>query len=57
MREIGGGCGEAALAVTQKLQKWRPGKAKGKKVRVMYTLPITFKLSEKDKKKIKPDSN
>lgn len=35
---------EAALEVMKKMDKWIPGKQKGKIVRVKYTLPIQFKL-------------
>lgn len=48
VRDIGAGCGEAALKVIQGMnnlaQGWTPGKQRGKPVRVLYTLPATFKL-------------
>ena len=36
-----------ALRVINAMPKWKPGVQKGKRVRVKYTLPITFRLSEK----------
>lgn len=33
-----------ALRVVNKMDKWKPGKQRGKAVRVKYTLPIQFKL-------------
>ena len=48
VRDIGAGCGQAALKVVNDMnnlpQKWSPGKQRGKAVRVLYTLPVTFKL-------------
>ena len=48
VRDIGAGCGEAALKVIQQMnslpQGWTPGKQRGKPVSVYYTLPATFKL-------------
>ena len=44
MRGIGGGCDEEAVRVVKAMPKWKPGKQKGKPVRVSYILPIVFKL-------------
>jgi len=44
LRDIGGGCGEAAAAVVAKMPKWNPGQHKGKAVNVEYKLPVKFKL-------------
>lgn len=33
-----------ALRVIQTMPKWKPGKQRGKAVRVKYTVPVTFKL-------------
>ena len=48
LRDIGGGCGNAAVETVESMnqlpKKWRPGMQKGHPVRVMYTLPIKFKL-------------
>ncbi len=48
VRDIGAGCGEAALKVVNNMnnlaQSWTPGKQRGKAVRVLFTLPVTFKL-------------
>ncbi len=73
VRDIGGGCGEAALAVVQNMNslnaqdtvitfndityeetvkvvsnniKWRPGYQRGEAVKVLYTLPVKYKLTD-----------
>lgn len=46
LRNIGGGCGEAAVDVVKKMPKWKPGEAEGKPVRVQYTLPLNFALTD-----------
>jgi protein TonB len=49
VRDIGYGCGEAVIKVLQPLTGrkniWTPGQDKGKKVSVMQTLPVRFKLN------------
>ncbi|WP_069132161.1 energy transducer TonB [Rhodohalobacter halophilus] len=47
IRGIGGGCDEEALRVV-KLAEFTPGLQRGKPVRVQYSLPIYFKLREKN---------
>lgn len=48
VRDIGAGCGEAAQLVVEGMNKmstkWTPGKQRGRPVRVLYTLPVKFKL-------------
>jgi protein TonB len=48
LRDIGAGCGQEALRVVEAMnnlpQGWTPGKQRGKAVRVMFTLPVKFKL-------------
>lgn len=48
VRDIGAGCGGAALDIVEKMnslpQKWTPGKQRGRNVKVLYTLPVRFKL-------------
>ena len=44
LRGIGGGCDEEAVRVIKAMPKWKPGKMKGKPVRVSYMMPIIFKL-------------
>ena len=41
---IGGGCDDEAVRVVKAMPKWKPGKMKGKPVRVSYMMPIIFKL-------------
>jgi protein TonB len=45
VRGIGGGCDEEALKVVKQMPKWKPGKQRGKTVKVWYTLPVYFKLA------------
>ena len=40
-----------ALRIIKMMPDWEPGKQKGEKVRVRFTLPTVFKLMEKDKSK------
>lgn len=42
---LGAGCAEEALRLVKKMPKWWPGKQNGKAVKVYYTLPISFTLS------------
>ena len=44
LRGIGGGCDEEAMRVVKNMPKWKPGKHRGKAVRVQYMLPVNFKL-------------
>ena len=44
VKGIGGGCDEEAVRVVKAMPKWKPGKEKGKPVRVHFMLPLTFKL-------------
>jgi protein TonB len=44
MRGIGGGCDEEALRVVKMMPPWHPGKQNGKAVRVLFTMPVIFKL-------------
>ena len=44
LRGIGGGCDEEAVRVVESMPKWKPGKQRGKPVRVSYNLPVKFTL-------------
>ncbi len=48
LRDIGAGCGKEAARVIQAMSdikgKWTPGLQRGQQVKVMYTLPIKYKL-------------
>ena len=48
VRDIGAGCGEAAAKVVEEMNSfttgWTPGKQRGRPVKVLYTLPVKFKL-------------
>jgi protein TonB len=43
LRDIGGGCGDAALEAVRGV-KFTPGKKGGVAVNVQYSMPVTFKL-------------
>lgn len=58
IRDIGGGTGEAVLKVLNKMEldgiRWIPGMQLGKEVRVVFNLPVKFKLTDDgDKSKLK----
>ncbi len=44
VRGIGAGCDEEAVRVIGEAPKWKPGKQRGRAVKVRMILPITFKL-------------
>lgn len=46
LRNVGGGCDEEALRVVNAMPKWKPGKQRGKSVKVSYTLPVRFQLKQ-----------
>ncbi|CAN5395416.1 energy transducer TonB [soil metagenome] len=45
IKGIGAGCDEEAKRVVGLLPPWKPGKQRGRPVRVKFTLPLKFKLS------------
>lgn len=49
LRDPGGGTGEEALRIVQSMPKWNPGRNDDKPVRVTFTLPIKFKLTDEAK--------
>jgi protein TonB len=46
VRDIGYGTGKEAVRVLNKCPRWTPGEQNGKKVRVLYSLPITIQSAE-----------
>ena len=48
IRNIGGGCGQAALNVIQSMPQWEPGIQEGKYVKVKLNLPIQFSLKSQE---------
>ena len=48
---IGGGCDEVAQEVIAGMPKWNPGKQRGRPVRVLFTLPVSFTLEKKERRK------
>jgi len=51
LRDIGGGCGEAALDVIKQMPNWEPAMHRGVPVRMFMKAPIKFKLQSASKKK------
>ena len=45
VRGVDASLDKEAVRVVQSMPKWKPGKQRGKPVRVAYTLPINFQLS------------
>ncbi|MCB0698007.1 MAG: energy transducer TonB [Chitinophagaceae bacterium] len=43
-RRLGAGLEEEAIRLVKSMPAWQPGTYKGKPVRVIYTLPVVFKL-------------
>ncbi|MDR7209835.1 energy transducer TonB [Flavobacterium piscis] len=46
LRDIGYGTGAEAIRVLKKCPRWTPGEQNGKKVRVLYSLPITIQSAD-----------
>lgn len=44
LRDIGGDCGKEALRLVHSMPRWTPGKQSGQNIRVLYTMPLTFRL-------------
>ncbi len=44
LRGIGGGCDEEAVRVVKMMPQWHPGKQNGKQVRVLFNMPVYFKI-------------
>ncbi len=44
IKGIGAGCDEEAVRVVKSAPKWKPGKQRGRAVKVRMVVPITFKL-------------
>ena len=44
MRGIGGGCDDEAVRIVKMMPQWNPGKQNGKTVRVLFTMPVVFRL-------------
>jgi len=44
LRGIGGECDEEALRVIKMMPKWNPGKQNGRTVRVLFNMPVSFKI-------------
>ena len=44
IKGIGGGCDQEALRVVKKMPAWNPGYQNGRKVAVLFNMPVYFKL-------------
>jgi TonB family protein len=44
LRGIGGGCDEETVRVVKLMNKWKPGSQNGKNTRVLFNMPVYFKL-------------
>ena len=47
LRGIDGGCDEEAVRVVESMPKFKPGMQNGETVRVSYTVPVIFRLEDK----------
>ncbi len=47
LRGIGGGCDEEAVRIVESMPKFKPGMQNGEAVRVSYTVPVNFRLEDK----------
>lgn len=47
MRGIGGGCDEEAVRVVKMMPQWHAGKQNGRPVRVLFTMPVIFRLQQR----------
>ena len=56
LKGIGSGCDEEAVRVISSMPKWKPGKLKGKPVRVSYQIPISFQIGNPQKTKEQDNS-
>lgn len=45
LRDIGGNCGQEVLRVVDSMPTWMPGSQQGRKVRVLFRLPVRFEPS------------
>ncbi len=45
LKGIGGGCDEEAVRVIKLMPEWIPGKQNGKKVTVLFNMPVQFKIN------------
>ena len=45
LRGIGGGCDEEAVRVIKNMPNWKPGKQRGRPVRVQFNMPVRFVLA------------
>ena len=48
VRGIGSGCDDEAVLVLKSSPRWRPGIQNGRAVRVSYTIPISFTLTQEE---------
>ena len=44
LRDIGGGCGQAALKAIKDMPSWTPGRQNARPVKVLMRIPVKFHL-------------
>ncbi|MFH0893762.1 MAG: energy transducer TonB [Bacteroidota bacterium] len=44
LKGIGSGCDEECLRIIKIMPRWKPGRVNGKKVRVLFNMPVCFTL-------------
>lgn len=47
-RGIGGGCNEEAVRIIKSMPRWKPGRSNGIRVPTNYTLPVHFRLKDRN---------
>ena len=47
LKGVGGGCDEEAIRIVESMPKFKPGMQNGEAVRVSYTIPVIFRLEDK----------
>ena len=46
VRDIGGGCGQAAVGMVKSMPRWKPATQSGKPVNCEFVLPVKFRLTD-----------
>lgn len=46
LRDIGGGCGQAAVEMVKSMPRWKPATQSGKPVNCEFILPVNFQLTD-----------
>jgi TonB family protein len=46
IKDIGGGCGEEAIRLINRMPVWKPGKQSGKNVKIRFEVPVKFEAEK-----------